>query len=363
MHPILKTLGLAVMTTLAMNLQTLSAQNTAVTDAEVENISIKLEQSISHGDPGMLNHLIYFPEFIKRTQSRSKLRDNVDTLTKIATAFGLFNIGNGILETAKNGSFSLVHRYLKNEETHLLFRAFGDGGLNYEEITLIKVKDSVKAADIFSYDLGESYAKLFSYLMEDLNTPDAHASMGSREKYGSIFENALNSKNYAVARSAFEKFDEVTQNDKHLSLQYMQACQHLGEKLFRKSADKFTAIYPEEPTPYLLMMATYVDTKEYADYGHAIDKLDTLLHIDPMLNYFRGNLLMKMGDLAGALHFYELAFEYDPGIWQNTEKLVACKVSSNELVEANDAIKLYCQTPGYKKDLVESLYTTYPVLK
>lgn len=257
----------------------------------------------------------------------------------------------------------LVHRFIKNEEVHLLFRAFGDGGLNYEEITLIKVKDSVRAADIFSYQLGESYARLFSYLIEDIQSPDAHTSMGSREKYGSIFETALNNKNYSAARSAFEKFDDQTQNDKHLSLQYMQACQHLGEKSFRKSVNRFTALFPDEPTPYLLMMATYADTKEYADYGHTIDKLDTLLHIDPFLNYLRGNLIVKMGDLAGGLHFYELVFNYDPGIWQNTEKLVASKVVNNELVEANDAIKLYCSTPGYKKDLVESLYAQYPALK
>jgi tetratricopeptide (TPR) repeat protein len=363
MRPILKTLGIAVITAGVMNLQPLYAQNDPITNSDVESFSTSLEQSVIHGDPELLNHLIYFPEFIKRTESRSNLRDNVDTLTKIAASFGLFNIGSGILETAKNGSFSLVHRFLKNDETHLLFRVFGDGGLNYEEITLIKVKDSIKAADIFSYQLGESYAKLFSYLMEDTKSPDAHASMTSREKYGSIFENALNNKNYSAARSAFEKFDEQTQNDKHLLLRYMQACQHLGEKSFRKSVDRFITLYPEEPAPYLLMMAAYADTKEYADYGHAIDKLDTALHIDPMLNYFRGNLLMKMSDLSGALHFYELAFEYDPGIWQNTEKLVACKVVSNELVEANDAIKLYCQTPGYKKDLVESLYAAYPALK
>ncbi len=354
---------MALMTACAMNLQPLSAQNIPVTDSEAEKLSINLEESINHKDPEMLNHLIYFPEFIKRTGSGSHLRDNVDTLTKIANGFGLFKIGNGVLETAKNGSFSLVHRFVQNEEIHLLFRAFGDGGLNYEEITLIKVKDSVRAADIFSYELGESYARLFSYLMDDIKSPDAHESMTSREKYGSIFENALKNKNYSVARSAFEKFDEQTQNDKHLSLQYMLACKHLGEKLFRKSVDRFTALFPEEPTPYLLKMAAYVDTKDYADYGGAIDKLDTLVHIDPFLNYFRGNLIMKMGDLEGALHFYELAFEYDPGIWQNTEKLVACKVRNNELVEANDAIKLYSRTPGYKKDLVESLYANYPLLK
>ena len=354
---------MALMTAGAMNLQTLSAQNIPVTDSEAENISIRLELSIDNGDPEVLNHLIYFPEFIARTGSKSNLIDNVDTLTRIANGFGLFSIGNNILKIAKNGSFMLVHRFVQDQEIHLLFRAFGDGGLNYEEITLIKVKDSVRAADIFSYQLGESYAKLFSYLIEDIKSPDAHSSMGSREKYGSIFENALNNKNYSVARSAFEKFDEQTQNDKHLSLQYMMACKQLSEKLFRKSVDRFTALFPEEPTPYLLMMETYADTKNYKDYSGAIDKLDTLLHIDPFMNYLRGNLVMKMGDLVTALHFYELVFEYDPGIWQNTEKLVACKVVNNELVEANDAIKLYCRTPGYKKDLVESLYANYPVLK
>jgi len=363
MRPILKTLGMALLTAGAMNLQTLSAQNTPVTAAEAEKLSIQLEQSINNGDPEMLNHLIYFPAFITRTGSKSAIINNFDTLTKIANDFGLFKIGNSILEITKNGSFRLVHGFKKNEEVHLLFRAFGDGGLNYQEITLIKVKDSVKAADIFSYQLGESYARLFSYLIEEMKTPDAHSSMTSREKYGTIFETAMSHKNYSVARSAYEKFDDQTQNDKHLSLQYMLACEHLSEKLFRKSADRFISIYPEEPTPYLLMMAMYADTKEYADYGGAIDKLDTLLQIDPFLNYLRGNLVMKMGDLRAGLHFYQLAFDYDPGIWQNTEKLVAIKVVNNELVQANEAIKLYCRTPGYKKELVEALYADYPALR
>ena len=125
----------------------------------------------------------------------------------------------------------------------------------------------------------------------------------SREKYGSIFENALSNKNYSAARSAFEKFDEQTQNDKHLSLQYMLACEHLSEKLFRKSVDRFISLFPEEPTPYLLMMKEYADTKNYEDYSRAIDKLDTLLHIDPFLNYLRGNVVMKLGDLLRGTAF------------------------------------------------------------
>ncbi len=363
MRPILKTLGLALLTAGAMNLQTLSAQNTSVTTAEAEKLSMQLEESIIKGDPGMLNHLIYFPEFIARTGSKSPIINNGDTLTKIADGFGLFNIGNSILEITKNGSFKLVHGFLKNEEMHLLFRAFGDGGLNYQDITLVKVKDSVRAADIFSYQLGESYAQLFSYLIADIATPDVHSSLTSREKYGTIFENALRHKNYSAARSAFEKFDEQTQNDKHLSLQYMMACDQLGEKLFRKSLDRFVYLFPEEPTPYLFMMTAYADTRDYGDYGRAIDKLDTLLHIDPFMNYFRGNVEMKLGDLRAALHFYQEVFDYDPGIWQNTEKLVACKVVNNELAQAGEAINVYSHTPGYRKELVEALYADYPALR
>ncbi len=105
---------MALMTAGAMNLQTLSAQNIPVTDSEAENISIRLELSIDNGDPEVLNHLIYFPEFIARTGSKSNLIDNVDTLTRIANGFGLFSIGNNILKIAKNGSFMLVHRFVQD---------------------------------------------------------------------------------------------------------------------------------------------------------------------------------------------------------------------------------------------------------
>ena len=173
----------------------------------------------------------------------------------------------------------------------------------------------------------------------------------------------LPEKNYSAARTAFEKMDDDIRNDKQLSLQYMQACEHLGEKQFKKSVDHFVSLFPDEPTPYLLLMRSYADTKNYGEYGAAIDKMDTLLHFDPFLNYFRGNVEMKLHNLQGGLHFYQEAFDYDPGIWQNTEKLVVLKVVNNELVQANEAINVYTQTPGYKKELVEALYARYPLLK
>ncbi len=70
MRPILKTFGMALLTAGAMNLQTLSAQNAPVTTSEAEKLSVKLEESLSNGDPEVLNHLIYFPEFVKRTGSK-----------------------------------------------------------------------------------------------------------------------------------------------------------------------------------------------------------------------------------------------------------------------------------------------------
>ncbi|MBS1600895.1 MAG: hypothetical protein JST75_21925 [Bacteroidetes bacterium] len=363
MNPILKPLSISLLIAGTLSIQTLSAQKPTVTVAEAETLSNQLDTSISNGNPEILNQLISFPEFIKHMKSKSKLIDNVDTLTKIATGFGLFSIGNRAVEISKNGCYHLVRGYVKDEEMHLLFRAFGDGGVNYDDITLVKVKGAIRAADIFSYQLGEPYTKIFSALIADKEPENQHASMTAKEKYLGLFESALNRKNYSAARSAYEKLDEVTQHDKHIFLQYIQACEHLDSKSYKRALDNYAALFPDEATPYLLMTAIYADTKEYGLYSNAIDRLDTLLSIDPFLNYFRGNIEMKAGSMQQALEYYQLAFDYDPGIWQNTKKLVTCKVVNNELVQANTVINQYKHVPGYHKELVESLYKEYPVLK
>jgi len=364
MNPILKTLSKSLLIVGIMSSHTLSAQkSTTVTVEEAEKLSVQLDTTVSNGNPEILNKLINFPEFIKRMKSKSKLVDNVDTLTKIAGGFGLFNIGNRAVEISKNGCYHLVRGYVKDEEMHLLFRAFGDGGLNYHDITLVKIRDEIKAADIFSYELGEPYTALFSALIADKDPQDEHKSVTANQKYLGQFETALTRKNYSTARSAFEKLDEETQHDKRILLHYIQACEHSDLKSYKKALNQFVALYPDEPTPYLLMTEIYADTKEYALYSSAIDRLDTLLSIDPFLNYFRGNLEMKAGSVQQALDYYQQAFEYDPGIWQNTKKLVACKVINNELVQANTVINQYKHVPGYRKELVESFYKEYPGLK
>jgi tetratricopeptide (TPR) repeat protein len=363
MNPILKNLGLSLLLAGGITFQSLRAQTLSITVAEAEKLSYQLDSSLSNGHPEMLNQLINFPTFVSRLKSKSSLIDNVDTLTKIADGSGFFNIGNRVVDIVKNGSYRLLRGYKKDEEMHLLFRAYGDGGLDYQDITLVKVKNEIKAADIFSYQLGEPYSAMFSTLLADREPQDQHASLTPKEKYAGIFQTALNHKNYSAARSAFEKLDEQTQNEKHLYLQYMMACQHLDLKLYKKSLDHYAELFPDEPTPYLLLTTAYADTKEYNRFGMALDKLDSLLSIDPFLNYFRGNVEMKVGNMAEGRDYYQQAFDYDPSIWQNTQKLVACKVAMNELVQANEVINVYKHTPGYRKELVEIIYADYPVLK
>ena len=129
MNPILKCLGIPLLLAGVPATQTLQAQNTAITVAEAEKLSNQLDTSIGNGNAEILNHLISFPVFVDRMKSRSSLRDNMDTLTKIADAYGLFKIGIHTAEIVKNGSYHLVRGYQKDDEMHLLFRAFGDGGL------------------------------------------------------------------------------------------------------------------------------------------------------------------------------------------------------------------------------------------
>ena len=41
------------------------------------------------------------------------------------------------------------------------------------------------------------------------------------------------------------------------------------------------------------MMKAYANTKNYGDYGKAIDKLDTLLHNRSLPELFQGNVIMN----------------------------------------------------------------------
>src|SRR5450432_326706 len=245
MKPILKNLGIVLLLAGPIVTKSQATQKHPLTVSEAEKLSIQLDSSISNGNPEILNHLISFPVFVARMKSRSSLSNNFDTLIKIADAYGLFNIGDRTVELVKNGSYHLLRGYKKDDEMHLLFRAFGDDGLNYQDITLVKVKDSVKAADIYSYQLGEPYTSIFAALIADKEPQNQHMSLTARDKYEGLFEMALSHKNYNAAKSAFEKLDEQSQNDKHLSLQYMQVCEHVDQKPYKKSIDHYASLFPE----------------------------------------------------------------------------------------------------------------------
>ena len=67
---------------------------------------MQLELSMSKGNPEMLNHLIYFPEFITRTESKSPVINNLDTLTKIAKALACLILATAPWRSRKTEALS-----------------------------------------------------------------------------------------------------------------------------------------------------------------------------------------------------------------------------------------------------------------
>ena len=144
------------------------AQSYAVSVDEAKKLAEKLETSINSNNPAVFSTIIYMPELMKRISSKSEISKDPAVMAGFQQGFNLNQLGAQIINSIANGSYSLVRTYQKNNETHVLFRMFGDGGLNYHDFLLYKIKDTVKAADIYIYLTGEELSATLAALLNDI---------------------------------------------------------------------------------------------------------------------------------------------------------------------------------------------------
>ena len=362
MIPMLKPCCISLLT-LSLAISQTQAQNFDVSTDEASRLAIQMDTSMNHGNPEILNHLVDFSFFASTLQS--KINIPPDSLFRVGlwNEISLFSLGSNTLPALKNGSYRLLRNYAVNGQRHLLFRSFGEDGVNYQDFLLVKIKDSIKAADVHSYADGESMSTMAKTIIESRQLNTSRGSIGEGDRYLMQFNKAMKDKNYAAARSAFHKLDLPRQQDIHLQTTYLMASKRGDRKAFKKALEDYTDLFPGEITGYVLLSTVYTESKENGLCLDAVNKLDSLVGGDPFLNYLKGNLTLKMGDLGESKEFYLKAFDYDPLVWQNTKQLVSVQVVNNELVQANAVIAEYRRTPGFKQELVDELYENYPVLK
>ncbi|MFT3701132.1 MAG: hypothetical protein QM802_02120 [Agriterribacter sp.] len=334
----------------------------AVSKDEANRFAKQIETSLNNGNPGIFERAIYTPELISIIKEKSEKAKEFGFIQGFSRTFSLKGLGEKLITSIKNGSYTLIRSYEKEEKKHLLFRMFGDGGLNYHDLLLLKVKDSIKIADVYVYTQGEELSKTIADLIDDVDKSD-NGSSNSGIKILTKFKRLRDRKDYAGIKKLYEGLQPDLKKNKGLAAIYIFACQELNQEDYVKALEQFSMNVPDASNAYLLMLDVYYVKKDIPKGLNVINKLDSLVGKDPFLDYYRGAFYLLEDNNKEAKSAFEKVFAYDPSIALNMQNLVMSCVKMQENDRAKAVIAGYKKTPDFKQSFIDEIYQEYPDLK
>ena len=342
----------------------LTGKSQSISDAQALEAGHAIEKATSSGDVYLIDHFLFPDSLLGRIRQKSQFLKEPGNLVAFKSTFtaNFFNgrFGQQLLTNIHNGNYRLLREYDDKGTKHLVFRLFGDGGLNYHEFILVRVGDSVRGGDLYTFSIDEWVSSQIARLSDMIGQSASFADdVAVIQKM-----NAQTSKqDYAGVKQSYDELDNKYKQQKFIRQIYIQACHHINLDLYEKALTDYSVSFPDATGCYLLMIDLYYLKKDYEKELLVINKLDKVVGGDPILDLFRGNLYSLMNKQAEALSCFEKVYLYDPTLRVNVLKLAAQYAAAGQKDKARKIIIAYMQTPGYHTGDLNTLYDDYPDLK
>lgn len=344
--------------------QDLIAQSSIVSEKEALELAKDIENTANNNDPSVLNDLFNISALTDRIKEKSK-EDLPDAMfAGFKSTFNMKSFGIQVTTLVKEGSYRLVRTYENNNKRHILFRAFGNGGLNYHDYSLIKTSGAIKADDVYVYITGEEISSTMANLLDaSMSSSDDPAQLSDDMRNLLKMKEYQKNKDYSSIIELYESTDEKYQKNKSLQVIYISACQKTDASKYKSALENYAAAFPDAPNTYLLMIDLYVMNKEYEKGIEAINKLDSLVKGDKFLDFFRGNVYLALENSEKAKTCYDNVFKFYPTLSYVIKNVVILHMNDSETDIAKAALNTYKNSEGFNKEYLEDLYLMYPELK
>jgi hypothetical protein len=201
--------------------QTLIAQVPAVSAEEALTLAKQIETGMNSGDASVLHNLFDVPSFAAILGEKSEAAKTTGFMEGFLTSFTFKTFGDQTLKHIRNGSFRMLRSFEKDGQRHLLFRVFGTGGLNYYDFLLVKVKDSVKPADVLPYITGDLMTSTVAAVIDLAVNGTKDMSQLSSEMAAIVkMKNEKLQGNFQAVKESFDKLDIRYQQSKIFQVIY-----------------------------------------------------------------------------------------------------------------------------------------------
>lgn len=339
------------------------SQQTAVTVKEASETAVRIDSFISNKMPAAFGSLFSENAFGERVKKASGEKLPPGFAAAIGKQIRKNNLGGEIINSIRqNGSYEFVKQYEKNKVQHLIFRLFGDDGLNYHDYELIKQRNSVYIADVFVYTTGEELSKS----MADIGTSfeGASPSHASNEKAATNIQTIkllMAKGEFEQAKKVFERLPENIKKQKLFQVLKLQIYVQLSDEKYEEALTGFENLYASQPNMYLALLDLYYTRQEYDKALKAIDKIDTMINKDPFLDYYRGLTYNLKEDPGGARSCFERLYQYKPGFQQGTLELIVNYLAAGDFDKANPVIDQYRKNTLFNQDMLNANLEAYPL--
>lgn len=340
---------------------TVFAQIPKVQQSEAEHFARRLESGVNNKDYRMLDILLDTDAFTRRISENSEVPFSPAFIEGFKSGLNMKDFSGKIKEQLEaGGQFHFIRYYVKNNKPRILFRLVTEG-LNYFDYELIKVKDSIRAADVLVYTTGEELSKTMADILGTLassETKKVNKSVDGMNKLKKLLAEGKN----AEARKLYDKLDNDLKLTKAFLLINIRISEGTGMEDYRKALEAYSNIFPDEATSYLLMIDAYFLDKDYTKAMQAVDGLDSLLQGDPYLHFYRGLIYSMKGDTANSRLSYEKVLAAEPGHANVIIELIAIYAEAGQTDKAKDMLERYKQTKQFDREVLEGLKILYPAL-
>ena len=337
-----------------------------VTKKEALAFGKAIEKSFEEKDPTLFNDIFDVNAFTEKLTEVGQGKIDKAQLRSIPDNLRKRKLGSEILElNGADGTYQLVKHYEKDNKQHLLFRMFGDGGLNYHDIELTRTGDKIKAADIFVYMSGETFTKSVSDVL--INMGKYYNDKPGEEKTSTRsiirMKKLMNEGNYESAKAEYDSLPLVLQDQKSFQLMNLMIVSEIDNELYTAAMDRFNETFPNEPNMALMMIDNHFLKNDYKAALKDVDQLDAIVNKDPFLDFYRGNIYSYMKDTINAKKYYERVIKNLPNMPDAYIELITLYIENKQEEKAGKLVQQYKSNKKFNQENLETIQFLYPDFK
>jgi hypothetical protein len=152
-------------------------------------------------------------------------------------------------------------------------------------------------------------------------------------------------------------------NQKLFQLIHLRIAQKLGDTPYLAALNEYKTNFPQDHNLGLLMLDAYVMEKDYSSALGAINRLDTALHKDPFLDYYRGLIYKLMEQPTQSRVCLEQLHNSMPQFGKGTVELLANYVNAGYPDSAAMLIRQAQADSNITTEQLEAIKAAYPAIQ